>query len=265
VADAERTATALQADHFLKVSYEHVFTALWVLRALVRGISGSSLRSSPPEACGSVPLESLIHWAEVLKSARYGAFFYGPSLGRARGGAAAVEAALRLVRDLNSHTRFVALSLGAPENTAGAEAVLTWQTGYALGVDYRLGYPRALDLGGGAAELLARREIDAALIVAGDPSESLPDEALAHLSRIPSIVIGPRATAPDSPATVALATAKTGIHAGGTVIRADGVSLPLRPALASALPTDLSLLRALESRLSAASSSVSPKVEAVQT
>jgi formylmethanofuran dehydrogenase subunit B len=265
VADAERTATAERADHFLQVNPEQYFTALWTLRALVRGAAAWGPHSPSQGESGFVPLEFLSAWAELLKRARYGAFFFGPSLGRARGGAATVEAALRLVRDLNAHTRFVALPLGAPGNAAGVEAVLTWQTGYALGVDFRLGYPRALDGNGGAAALLARHEADAALIVADEPSQALPQAALAHLSRVPHVVLGPRATAPGSLATVALATAKTGIHAGGTVIRADGVSLPLRPALTSALPTDRALLCALETRLKAASSTVSPGAEAKQT
>ena len=45
---------------------------------------------------------------------------------------------MRLVRELNDVTRFVLLGLGRPGNLAGAEAALTWQSGYMQGVDYRL-------------------------------------------------------------------------------------------------------------------------------
>jgi formylmethanofuran dehydrogenase subunit B len=66
---------------------------------------------------------------------------------------------------------------------------------------------------------------------------------------MPTVVIAPDATDPARGAAVGLACATTGIHAGGTVSRCDGVSLPLRPAISIDLPTDLELLRSLESRL----------------
>ena len=71
-----------------------------------------------------------------------------------------------LVRDLNASARFVILSLGGPGNAAGAEAVLAWQSGIASSVDYTRGYPRYAPGASSAAEMLARGEADAALIVA---------------------------------------------------------------------------------------------------
>ena len=50
-------------------------------------------------------------------------------------------------------------------------------------------------------------------------------------------------------ADVALAAATSGIDAGGTVTRVDGVVLPLRPPLVSPLPSDREWLRALDRRL----------------
>jgi formylmethanofuran dehydrogenase subunit B len=97
--------------------------------------------------------------------------------------------------------------------------------------------------------MLARGEADAALIVADRVEEDLPEGAWAHLAKIPRIVIAPEATTSGSPASVALACARTGIDTPGTVIRADGVALPLRPALAASLPTDGELLRAILDRL----------------
>jgi formylmethanofuran dehydrogenase subunit B len=247
VADAELTATAERADHFLRITRDDSFVALWMLRGLVREVD------LPAVDHWHAP-ESLSAWAAIMKGARYGAFFFGSSLGAAPGGAAAVEAAFRLVRDLNAHTRFVALPLGAPGNAAGAEAVLTWQTGYPLGVNFRLGYPRALPGEADAAELLARGEADAALLIDGKVPEGWPREALDGLARVPQIQIGPGATATGQKATVALATSRTGIHSGGTVIRVDGVSLPLRPSLTSPLPSERELLCMLAARVGAGAS-----------
>ena len=97
--------------------------------------------------------------------------------------------------------------------------------------------------------MLARGEADAALIVADRVEEDLPEGARAHLAKIPRIAIAPEATTSRSDASVALACATTGIDTPGTVMRVDGVSLPLRPPLAASLPTDGELLGAILGRL----------------
>src|SRR5262249_40963759 len=137
VADTRRTTTAERADHFLEVAPEAQLAALWALRALVKGID---LDPGQVERSSGVDFASLRDWAGRMTQARYGPFFYGEGLGLA--GAAAVEAALALVRELNRTSRFVALTLGGPGNSPGFEAVSTWQTGFAEGVDFRLGFPR---------------------------------------------------------------------------------------------------------------------------
>jgi len=244
VVDAAPTATAAAADAFLPVAPGARLATLWALRALIRGIDldpaqvGRSTGLAPDRLRGE---------ADRLRRARYGAFFFGPDLGRGPGGSAVVEAALMLVRDLNEATRFVALSLGGPGNPAGAEAVLAWQTGYPLGVDFAPGWPRAY-AGGGLAGL-ADGSADAALIVADDPTPGLPAGALGHLRAIPRVVVAAEATPLDAGAAVVLRAATPGLHAGGTVMRPDGLTLPLRPALPTDLPTDQACLAAILDRL----------------
>ena len=50
-------------------------------------------------------------------------------------------------------------------------------------------------------------------------------------------------------ATVAFRTATYGIHTPGTVYRADGVPIPLRPALSSPLPDDVEIVKKIEARV----------------
>ncbi len=133
VADAERSATADRADLFVKVAPEAQFATLWTLRALVRGVALDPGRIA--QATGLEPAV-LTDLAGRLKGAKYGAMFFGTSLAQA----AEVEAALALVRDLNAFTRFVILPLGSPGNVAGAEAVLTWQSGYPSCVSWARGF-----------------------------------------------------------------------------------------------------------------------------
>jgi formylmethanofuran dehydrogenase subunit B len=246
VADAERTATADRADHFLRVSPEAELAVLVSLRALVNEVTIDTDRT---EHATSLRFAELSAWADSLKRARYGACFLGAKLGREPCGQARVEAALALVRDLNAHTRFVALTLGEPGNAAGAEAVLTWQSGFPLGADFRRGAPRFLPGETTATALLVRGAVDAALLVGNDPASAWPEAAQDHWGRIPRVQIAPTATAFAPSVTVTIESATCGIEAPGTVLRCDGVSLPLRPALACDRPTDREVLRAIEARV----------------
>ena len=240
------TATAAISDHCVHVPGDRRAEALGVLRALVRGVE---LEAGRVEAATGCPTEALQDLARRLKAARYGAFFFGPSMGAGPGGESASEAALKLVRDLNDGRRFIALGLGPPGNAGGAEAVLSWQAGAPSSVDYGMGFPRYLP---GEATLSARLEageVDAVLIVADDPSAELSGELLARLDQVPTVRIAPGATAPGLRSSVAFDVGRPGIEAGGTVGRVDGVMLPLRPSIASGLPDDravfVEILRAL--------------------
>jgi formylmethanofuran dehydrogenase subunit B len=254
-------ATARLADFTLDVDPDRQLAALTALRGLVRG---ARLDPDRLESATGIHPSPLMDLAGHLREARYGAFFFGEGLGRARGGVANVEAALTLVRDLNTHAtgRFVALPIGRAFNAAGAEAVMTWQASAALTCDFSRGHPRFLPHEASAGSRLGRGVADAALVVADDPRDFLAPEALAHLGRIPTVVIAPDATDPSRAATVGLSCATTGIDAGGTVARSDGVSLPLRPALRPSRPTDRQLLRSLGERLRTAAGSPSPHPEA---
>jgi formylmethanofuran dehydrogenase subunit B len=242
VADAGPTATAHGADVFLQVAPEAQFATLWTLRALVRGVALDPERVA--RATGS-DLAVIANLADRLKGARYGAMFFGASLREP----AEVEAALGLVRDLNAVTRFVILPLGEPGNATGAEAVLTWQSGFPMSVSWARGFPQSLPGATSVDAFLARRAADAALIIGSAEETGLSEPAHAHLASIPRVVIGPRATTSGISAAVALASATPGIDATGTMMRVDGVVLSLRPALAPRLPTDRQWLRAIHDRL----------------
>jgi formylmethanofuran dehydrogenase subunit B len=246
VVDSQKTASAERADVFLCIAPEARFATLWTLRTLLRGVT---LDPGSVERATGVTLESLRALADRLKSARYGAWFTGAELGRPPCSAREVEAALALVRDLNAHTRFVIFALGSPGNATGAEAALTWQTGFAASVNLAHGTPRSLPGTTSAEALLERGEVDAALLVADHFPDGFSKAASAAFNAIPKVVIAPKATAQGNGATVAFDAATFGIDAGGTVTRTDGVVLPLRPSLAGAVPTDRQWLKRIAERL----------------
>jgi formylmethanofuran dehydrogenase subunit B len=208
VVDSERTATAEAAGTFVEVHDD--FEALWALRG---GETG--------------PL------ADRILAAGHVAFIHGAL------DELTALALLSLVRDLARDRHAVTLGLRGDGNARGAEDVLAWQTGFAATVDFARGFPREAP---GAAKLLERGEVDAALVVAAGPIAALPRD-------LPTVVIDSRATAMSRAARVAFATAADGIEVAGTAHRMDGVPVPLRAPLPSDRPSTEDVLAAIGERL----------------
>jgi formylmethanofuran dehydrogenase subunit B len=135
---------------------------------------------------------------------------------------------------LNGFTKFVAMPMRDHGNEAGIDNVLSWVAGDPFGVDYTRGYPRSNPGEFTAVDLLARREADAALIIAADPWKTMPQAAIDHLDRIPHVVIDRARACRRASARVHFTTASPGIDCGGTAYRMDKVPLAVRSAVSSA-------------------------------
>jgi formylmethanofuran dehydrogenase subunit B len=232
VVDAQQTATAAEADAFVELDPARESEALWVLRALV---------TSAPldrDRAGELPFEALDDLAHRLLGPRHVAVLHGDEVD--------ALALFALVRDLARDRHAVTLGLRGDGNARGAEDVLAWQSGFSAAVSFARGHPRE-ELG--AATLLERGEVDAALVVASDPLEHLPAAAADHLRELPTVVVDARATATSQAARVAFATAADGIEVPGTVHRMDGVPVPLRAPLAGERPGVEDVLAAIGGRL----------------
>jgi formylmethanofuran dehydrogenase subunit B len=248
VIDRKPTESAKAADQFITLPASADFEALWILRGLIRGVA---LDATDVLADTGLPLVRWQALADRLKQARLAVFLFDSGLTAGPGGHVQADALWALVRDLNAHTRAIAASLLGEGNSAGAKNVVCWRTGAPGAVDLSRGYPRFGPGQFGAEQVLARREADAALIVATDLARSLSPAALAHLANIPRVLIGPNATSADPQAAVAVTTAHSGRSAPGTIFRMDGVPLPLRPVLSSEHPSDVEILAELEARVKA--------------
>jgi formylmethanofuran dehydrogenase subunit B len=235
------TPTAALADEYLLIPASSGFECLWTLRALLRGVA---LDAEQVEQQTGNPLTAWQRLADQLKATKYAAIFHDsasrgvPAAGASDSSSEAKrQAIVGLVRELHRHTRAVELSLGAAPNAVGAAQVLTWQTGFPASVSFARGYPEHLPGEAMAMRLAARREIDAALVIAADPLAHWPQAAADYLRSIPTVVLDDRETATMQAATVAIRTAPFDIATEGDVFRSDGVALPLRAAVRSTLPT----------------------------
>ena len=180
-----------------------------------------------------------------MKSARYGAIFFGLGLTRHGTPHQNVEALLRLVTDLNEHTRFVVRRMRIPGDVAGADSVLCWQTGFPFSVNLNRPWPRFNPGEFTAGDMLERGEIDAALLVGTEGIDKLSPSAQAALRTIPCIVLDHPDVVSPVPAAVSFTTAVYGIHRPGTAYRMDETPIPLRAVLTSSLPADHEILAAL--------------------
>ncbi|NHI82750.1 MAG: formylmethanofuran dehydrogenase subunit B [Candidatus Thorarchaeota archaeon] len=222
VFDVRSTATSRIADEFFQIEPGTDLEVISVIRALVRG------HEMDIDRVGGLAIEDLAKISEAMKSVRYGVFFYGLGLTQSKGQHRNVDAAIRLIQDLNSFTKWVMIPMRGHFNVAGANETSTWQTGYPFAVDYSRGYPRYQPGEYSAVDLIRRRETDVLLNVAADPVAHFPRDALEHLKRIPIINLDPKRNVTSLIAEVNIPTAIAGIECDGAAVRMDGLPLYLR-------------------------------------
>ena len=209
----------------------------------------NKLKENEQKQVHGASLEQLRLLAERMKTCRCGILFFGAGLTAGKLGHRNVEALLQLVTDLNAHTRFYARRMRMLGDVAGADSVLTWQTGYPFAVNFSQGYPRYNPGEFSAPDMLSRGEIDACLFVGSETSADFPEAALEHLRRIPVIALESPATTTIVAAAVRFTTAVYGVHRPGTAYRMDEVPIPLQVLLPTDYPSDGEVLNGLLQRL----------------
>ena len=237
--DIRETPSARAADLFLQIQPGKDFEVVTTLLALLKGRPVDRERVAET----GMTVEQLQDLVDRMKRARFGVLFFGMGLSMTRGKHMNSASVLTLVTELNAFTKFVAMPMRGHGNVTGADMVIRWTTGYPFGVNLSRGYPRFNPGEFSTVDLLVRGDNDAALILGADPGATMPQPAIEHLKRIPTIVLDPKVTHTSRLARVHITTAATGISAPGTVYRMDEVPLPLRPALRSPYPTDEEVLR----------------------
>jgi formylmethanofuran dehydrogenase subunit B len=230
------------ADERLAVPAAREIETLLVLRALLRG---RRVETARVESLG-LSLESLRGLAQRLADCAYGVLVHDGNPPPARREPLRPAALTALVQGRRGRGRLRTLALQGAGNPVGAESVLTWQTGFPFAVSFTRGYPRHDPHALTAEGLLARGEVDAALLVGADPSQYLSPRALGHLREIPRVAVG------EGEATSVLIRAAPFTATAGRVFRMDGLAVRQEPAEVSALPSEAAVLlrigRALRNR-----------------
>ncbi|MBN2230227.1 MAG: formylmethanofuran dehydrogenase subunit B [Candidatus Thorarchaeota archaeon] len=220
--DIRKSESAQIVDQFIKIEPGSDLELLGTMRALLHG------RRLDVESVAGLSLSAIDRLMTKMKNAKYGVLFYGLGLSQSKGKHRNVDAAIRLVQDLNSFTRWNMLPMRGHYNVAGANKTSTWQTGYPFAVDYCRGYPRYQPGEYTAVDLLLRKECDVFLNVAADPAAHFPRAALEHLKSIPIINLDPKQNMTSLIAAVNIPTAIAGIECDGAAVRMDGLPLYLK-------------------------------------
>ena len=227
------------ADLSLELEAGEEIPALSLMRAAVLGNNVAQ----PSDRLGQI-----IGIAKRLTQSRYAVIVHDAEPSAERRDPLRVEGLLALAQALNETTRATLSSLRAGGNRTGADAVLTWQTGYPFAVDYSRGHPRYTP-GDRGLDRLASGVVRVVLLAGAPALDGLSSKSLSGTS---IVAIGPRASQASFPTTVAIDTGVAGIHDSGMAYRMDEVPLPLRPPLGgqrSAAETITSLTAAVRARL----------------
>jgi formylmethanofuran dehydrogenase subunit B len=222
VIDVRKSMTAEIADYFIQVEPNKDYELMQAIRALVKD------EELDVDQVGGVPVDYLREVVDTLVNCKFGVIFFGMGLTQSAGKFRNIEVAISLTRDLNMRTKFLIMPMRGHFNVSGANIVFAWQSGYAFGVDFSLGYPRYNPGETTSMDVLLRGESDAALVIASDPGATFPKRAVQNLVKHPLIVIDPHMNATAMLADIVFPSAFVGIEVEGTAYRMDNVPLPLK-------------------------------------
>jgi len=222
VIDVRKSMTAEVADYFIQVEPNKDYELMQAIRALVKD------EELDVDQVAGVPVEYLKAVVDALVNCKFGVIFFGMGLTQSAGKFRNIEVAISLTRDLNMRTKFLIMPMRGHFNVSGANIVFAWQSGYAFGVDFSLGYPRYNPGETTSMDVLLRGESDAALVIASDPGATFPKRAIQHMVKHPLIVIDPHMNPTAMLGDVVFPSAFVGIEVEGTAYRMDNVPLPLK-------------------------------------
>jgi len=237
VVDVRKTETAEMADLFVKVKPGYDFEVLNALRTIL------NKGDVPMEEVGGVKKEVLKELVGRMKGCKFGILFFGVGLTMSRGKHRNIAEAIKLVRDLNRHTKFSIMAMRGHYNVTGFNEVLSWESGFPFAVDFTRGYPWYNPGETDANSLLQNGDVDAALVIASDPAAHFPKESVKVLAKLPLIVIDPFESLTSRLADVVIPSKVVGIEAEGSAYRMDAVPLRMKKVLeADGLLSDLEIM-----------------------
>ena len=145
----------------------------------------------------------------------------------------------RLLAKLNEITTFKVIPMVGHYNMRGFNELMLEKTGFINRVSFKGGAPVH---GPENSVIAAARTCDAAMVIGSDPLSALPFGTAHALARLPLIAIDPRRSLTTDAAKVVIPSALSGLEAGGTAVRMDGVKIKFEPIIKSEALSDEQIL-----------------------
>ena len=171
----------------------------------------------------------MIELGTVLKKTEFGVIF--PGQGMVNSLQDKMDLFEEFVARLNEITTFKVVPMADRYNTRGFNQLLLDQTGFVNSVSFSGGAGSGAPAQHGPEQSVAAaaKTSDAVLVIGSDPLSDLPFGTARALARVPLIAIDPRRSLTTDAAQVVIPSAISGLEAGGTALRTDGVKISFEP------------------------------------
>jgi len=223
--DPRRSITAENADLHIQLNPN---TDYELLSALLTLLHGKRPHQTAEDVTG-VSISEMEKMLDMMKSCNFGAIYVGLGIASSYGKHRNAELAFNLVKELNSHTKFVIGALRGHCNVAGFNQIASYLYGFPFGLDFARGYPRYNPGEYTAVDVLRDRDVDAAFILSADLVSHFPAACSEYLAQIPvaCIDIAPCPTTMIS--DVVLPGVIDAMECDGTFYRLDDVPIYFQP------------------------------------
>ncbi|NYT01217.1 MAG: formylmethanofuran dehydrogenase subunit B [Methanosarcinales archaeon] len=187
--------------------------------------------------------KKLISLVTNMKKSRFGVIF--PGLGMVYSLKGRKELLDALVEKLNQSSRYSVIPMVGHYNMRGFNQTLLDQTGFINRVSFQDG----VESGPEHSVMEAAKTCDAALVIGSDPVSSLPAAVARRLAGMPVVAVDPHRNLTTDVARVVIPSAASGLEAGGSALRMDGVEIKFDGVVESERMTDLEILARIKEGL----------------
>jgi len=223
--DPRRSITAENADLHIQLNPN---TDYELLSALLTLLHGKRPHPSVEEVTG-VTISEMERMLEMMKSCNFGAIYVGLGIASSYGKHRNAELAFNLVKELNSHTKFVIGALRGHCNVAGFNQIASYLYGFPFGLDFARGYPRYNPGEYTAVDVLREQDVDAAFILSADLVSHFPAVYSEYLAQIPVACIDIAPCPTTMLSDVVLPGVIDAMECDGTFYRLDDVPIYFQP------------------------------------
>lgn len=223
--DPRRSITAENADLHIQLNPN---TDYELLSALLTLLHGKRPHHSAEDVTG-VSISEMEKMLDMMKSCNFGAIYVGLGIASSYGKHRNAEMAFNLVKELNSHTKFVIGALRGHCNVAGFNQIASYLYGFPFGLDFARGYPRYNPGEYTAVDVLREKDVDAAFILSADLVSHFPAACSEYLAKIPVACIDIAPCPTTMLSDVVLPGVIDAMESDGTFYRLDDVPIYFQP------------------------------------